>query len=108
MLGQEGTGAGARLARHTLPGVVIRHHRLLHAAFRLKPNRKQNGNGSVRERASDHRHDARGGAAESPIREPNPNPTHQADEVVALGVREEAAVQERPARRFSPSARPRL
>lgn len=106
MLGQEGAGAGARLARHTLPGVVIRHHRLLHAAFRLKPNRKQNGNGSVRERASDHRRDARGGAAERPIREPNP--THQADEVVALGVREEAAVQERPARRLSPSARPRL
>ena len=30
------------------------------------------------------------------------NPTHQVDEVVALGVREEAAVEERPARAHTP------
>lgn len=35
VLVQEGAGAGAHLAHDALPGVAVRHHRLLHAPFRL-------------------------------------------------------------------------
>ena len=41
VLGQKGAGAGAHLAHEAFPGVVIRHHRLLHAAFRLNPTERK-------------------------------------------------------------------
>ena len=103
VLGQEGAGAGAHQAHEAFPGVVIRHHRLLHAAFRLNPQ-KRKGNSVSASGTSSPPRKASAAAAERPTRESmrERNPTHQVDEVVALGVREEAAVQERPARAHTP------
>jgi hypothetical protein len=104
VLGQEGAGAGAHLAHEAFPGVVIRHHWLLHAAFRLKPQKRKGSSVSASGTSSPPRK-ASAAAAERPTRESmrERNPTHQVDEMVALGVREEAAVEERPARAHTPS-----
>jgi len=85
LLLQEHAGAGAHLALDALTGLVVRYHRLLQFVLGLSTN--QTPNQSINQRTNQTRHHKLIRPASG---------THQHDEVVALRIRQETLVQERP------------
>ena len=82
LLLEEHAGAGAHLALDALPGLVVRHHRLLQLVLGLKSTRNRINQPIKEDIITSQSHPASG--------------THQRDQVVALRVRQEALVEERP------------
>ena len=88
LLLEEHAGAGAHLALDALPGLVVRHHRLLQLVLGLQSTRNRINQPIKADITTSRSH-------------PSPG-THQRDQVVALRGRQEPLVEERPNRHTEP------